>query len=97
MGNDKQSKLPECFRQHGSTDSNSYCTAWGLDRYSYQQGENAKFGFQIVEQQEPALVAKGGGGSLLLYQKEISALCATDYKWVQTQQVTENKLIICKR
>ena len=56
--------------------------AYGLDRYSYQQGENAKFGFQITENSEPALVARGGCG-LLLYQKEISALCATDYKLVQ--------------
>lgn len=34
--------------------------AYGLDRYSYQQGENAKFGFQITENSEPALVARGG-------------------------------------
>lgn len=71
--------------------------AYGLDRYSYQQGENAQFGFSILEDEEPALVAKGGGRNLLLYQKEIHALVATDYKWVQTQQVEENKLIICKR
>jgi hypothetical protein len=71
--------------------------AYGLDRYSYQQGQNALFGFQILENEEPALVAKGGGRGLLLYQKEIRALCATDSKWVQTQQVYENKLIICRR
>lgn len=35
--------------------------AYGLDRYSWQQGENAKFGFQITENSEPALVARGGG------------------------------------
>ncbi len=35
--------------------------AYGLDRYSYQQGENAQFGFSILEDEEPALVAKGGG------------------------------------
>ena len=34
--------------------------SYGMDRYSYQQGKNAKFGFQIAENQEPALVAKGG-------------------------------------
>lgn len=39
---------------------NAEKTAYGLDRYSWQQGENAKFGFQITENSEPALVAKGG-------------------------------------
>ena len=32
-----------------------------------------------------------------LYQKEIGALCATDHKWCQNQQVVENKLILQKR
>lgn len=77
--------------------SGDHDTAYGLDRYSWQQGENAKFGFQITENSEPALVAKGGGSGLLLYQEEIGSLCATDYKWIQQQQVMENKLIICKR
>lgn len=39
-----------------------------------------------------------GGGQrsshYLLYQDVIGALCATDYKWVQQQQVGEGKLII---
>ena len=74
----------------------NHVTAYGLDRYSYQQGANAQFGFQIAKNQEPALVAKGGSG-LLLYQKEIGSLCATDFKGVRNQMVQENKLIICKR
>lgn len=40
--------------------TSNHVTAYGLDRYSYQQGANAQFGFQIAENQEPALVAKGG-------------------------------------
>ena len=39
-----------------------------------------------------------GGGErgtrYLLYQKTIGALCATDYKWVQQEQVMQGKLII---
>jgi len=39
-----------------------------------------------------------GGGKrgtrYLLYQQTIGALCATDYKWVQQEQVMQGKLII---
>lgn len=39
-----------------------------------------------------------GGGErgtrYLLYQKTIGALCATDYKWVQQEQVMQGKLIV---
>lgn len=34
--------------------------AYGLDRYSWNQGYNAKYDFQIFEDEEPALVARGG-------------------------------------
>lgn len=30
----------------------------------------------------------------LLYQDKVGALCATDYKWVQQEQVEQGKLII---
>ena len=38
----------------------------------------------------------GGVGSVcyLLYQDVIGSLCATDYKWVQQEQVMQGKLII---
>ena len=32
--------------------------------------------------------------SHLLYQRTIGSLCATDYKWVQQEQVVQGKLII---
>lgn len=39
-----------------------------------------------------------GGGErgtrYLLYQDTIGALCATDYKWVQQEQVIQGKLIV---
>ena len=34
------------------------------------------------------------GTRYLLYQDAIGALCATDYKWVQQEQVMQGKLII---
>ena len=40
----------------------------------------------------------GGGGersaNYLLYQQTVGALCATDYKWVQQEQVMQGKLVI---
>ena len=35
------------------------------------------------------------GARHLLYQDTIGALCATDYKWVQQEQVMQGKLIVC--
>ena len=35
------------------------------------------------------------GTRYLLYQDTIGALCATDYKWVQQEQVMQGKLIVC--
>lgn len=40
------------------------CVAYGLDRASFNQGQNAKFGFSIEKELSPALVAKGPGGVL---------------------------------
>ena len=35
------------------------------------------------------------GTDYLLYQDKVGALCATDYKWVQQEQVMQGKLIVC--
>ena len=75
---------------------------YGLDRYSWNQGDSARYDFQIFADADPCLVARGGGGSSTsetwkLYQEKIGALCATDYKWVQQEQVMQNKLIVQKR
>ena len=39
-----------------------------------------------------------GGGKrgtrYLLYQDKVGSLCATDYKWVQQEQVMQGKLIV---
>ena len=36
--------------------------AYGLDRASFNQGQNAKFGFSVIEEQSPTITAKGPGG-----------------------------------
>ena len=35
--------------------------AYGLDRASFNQGENAQFGFSVLEEQVPTMIAKGPG------------------------------------
>lgn len=35
------------------------------------------------------------GPRYLIYQDKVGALCATDYKWVQQEQVMQGKLIVC--
>lgn len=35
------------------------------------------------------------GTRYLLYTETVGSLCATDYKWVQQEQVYQGKLIIC--
>ena len=37
---------------------------YGLDRASFNQGKNAKFGFSVDEELSPPLIAKGPGGVL---------------------------------
>ena len=38
------------------------CVAYGLDRASFNQGQNAKFDFSVDEEVAPPIVAKGPGG-----------------------------------
>ena len=35
--------------------------SYGLDRASFNQGKNAKFGFSVYEEEQPTLTAKGAG------------------------------------
>lgn len=58
MGTDHDSGLPEHLRQQRNENTDSHC--YGLDRYSWNQGQNAKFDFQIFEDVEPGIVARGG-------------------------------------
>ena len=59
MGTDRDSGLPEHLQQQRNENADSHCV-YGLDRYSWNQGYNAKYDCQIFENEEPALVARGG-------------------------------------
>lgn len=68
--------------------------SYGLDRASFNQGKNAKFGFSVDEELAPSLVAKGRGG----ISETVGSLCARDYKGVGNQYVDEGKCVIqCSR
>ncbi len=64
---------------------------YGLDRSSFNQGKNAKFGFSVDKELAAPLVAKGPGGGIC---ETVGALCARDYKGVGNQYVDEGKCII---
>ena len=46
-----------CSDSHGTP----HGVAYGLDRASFNQGENAKFDFSILDEQQPTLTARGPG------------------------------------
>ena len=64
---------------------------YGLDRASFNQGQNAKFDFSVEEELAPPIVARGAGGG---NADTIGALCARDYKGVGNQYVNEGKCIV---
>lgn len=68
--------------------------SYGLDRASFNQGQNAKYDFAIESDLSPTILAKGpgGGGD----NQVIGALCARDYKGVGNQYVNEGKVVIQK-
>ena len=45
----------------GMSGNNQPVVAYGLDRASFNQGENAKFDFSILDDQQPTLTARGPG------------------------------------
>ena len=82
--------------------------SYGLDRASFNQGKNAKFGFCVDEEVEPAIVAKGPGAVGHPYHSSknsyhtsfsdgeaVDTLVATDYKDPPT--VSEEPYYIVRR
>ena len=65
---------------------------YGIDRASFNQGQNAQFDFSVEEEKAQTIVSKGvcGGGT----DETVGALCARDYKGVGSQYVNEGKCII---
>ena len=71
----------------GETRANELVVAYGLDRASYNQGQNAKFNFSVSKEQQPTLTARGPGavccttGSFTQITEEVSpTLMARDWK-----------------
>ena len=65
-----------------------------IDRAAFNQGENAKYGIEI----RGGVLPDTGGerstrGSYVGTWTKVGALCATDYKWIQEQQVAQGKII----
>ena len=61
---------------------------YGLDRASYNQGQNAKFDFQIEKNISPTQLATGPCAVAT-----VSALCYDDYKGANNQYVDQNKVV----
>lgn len=65
-----------------------------IDRAAFNQGENAKYDIEI----RGGVLPDTGGkrptrGSYVGTWDKVGALCATDYKWVQQEQVLQGKII----
>ena len=63
---------------------------YGLDRASFNQGQNAKYDISIQEDIAQPLVARGPGGNA----DKVNALCARDWKGVGNQYVSDGKVVI---
>jgi DNA (cytosine-5)-methyltransferase 1 len=81
--NVSENQAPTLRTTHGGEPA----VAYGLDRASFNQGQNAKFDFSIQEEQQPTLTARGPGavccttGSFTHTTEEVSpTLMARDYK-----------------
>lgn len=55
--------------------NNAEKIAYGMDRYSWNQGYNALYDFQMFEEQEPALVARGGQRSFAIPKGDRCLVC----------------------
>jgi hypothetical protein len=64
---------------------------YGLDRASFNQGQNAQYDFSVIEEQAQTLISRGPGGGI---DGTVGALCARDFKGVGSQYVDEGKCIV---
>ena len=88
--NQTQSREVSKALNTAATDSDHIPCVYGIDRASFNQGQNAQYDFSVTEEQAQTLVAKGPGG----INETVGALCARDYKGVGSQYVDEGKCII---
>lgn len=81
--------------------------AYGIDRAAYNQGQNAKYDFSVLEEQQPTTVARGPGAVTYSSSKAsfvtrgeeelASTLVATDYKDPPLINDTQNGHYIVRR
>ena len=64
---------------------------YGLDRASFNQGQNALYDFSVEQELAQPLIARGPGGGT---DETVGALCARDYKGIGNQYVWEGKCIV---
>ena len=57
--------------------------SYGLDRASFNQGQNAKFSFSVLEEEQPTLTAKGAGA------------VATDGRGVMPRRLQGSEQSVC--
>ena len=77
---------------HGRSDESNDTEIITLDRAAYNQGKNALYDFSIEVGGGTDYSSKRSWCSLL--QKTVGALCATDYKFPQQQQIEQGKVVI---
>ena len=76
----------------GRNDNHNVPTVcYGLDRASFNQGQNARYDFSVEQELAQTLVAKGPGGGI---SETVNALCASDCKGVGEQYVNDKKIIV---
>lgn len=63
-----------------------------LDRAAYNQGEKAKYDFEVKIGGGDATSSRKGSGSGVL--QKVGALCHDDYKFPQQQQIEQGKVVI---
>ena len=69
--------------------------AYGLDRASFNQGQNAKFDFSVTEEQQPTLTAKGPGAvAFQSYQEVTGPLMANSHPGSYTGQDAFSDMLV---
>lgn len=77
------------------TSGDRHAVAYGLDRASFNQGQNAKFDFSVLEEQQPTLTAKGPGAvGFPTYQKITGPLMANSHPGSYTGQDAFSDMLV---
>lgn len=71
-------------------------TVYGLDRASFNQGQNALYDFSVEEDKAQTLVARGPGGVCQTGDNAdvVGPLCASDCKGIRDESIDSDKAIV---